>query len=115
MAGRPAYLTREGRARLDAERLELVTAERERVQARLRAAREERSSLPDGEYQAARDWPLGHVEVKLDDKPVYAADGPPADKPISAYAGFAAAGLAAGVARRPACPRDTWPRSCAPA
>ena len=64
MARRPVYLTREGRAKLVAERDALMEQGRARVRERLREAREERSSLPDGEFQAAREE-QGRLEARI--------------------------------------------------
>lgn len=44
------------------------------------------------QYKAQRAWPLKKVTLRVDDQPVYSADGPDAEDPIKIYEGFAAPG-----------------------
>ncbi|NJN18225.1 MAG: transcription elongation factor GreA [Oscillochloris sp.] len=54
MTDKPAYLTREGRAKLEAELEELVTTERKQVAERIAAAKELGDISESGEYEDAK-------------------------------------------------------------
>src|SRR5258706_2218999 len=66
MSEKPAYLTRDGRARLEAELEELVTSGRKQVAERIGAAKELGDISESGEYEDAKNS-QAHLEGRIRD------------------------------------------------
>ncbi|HWQ11237.1 MAG TPA: transcription elongation factor GreA [Roseiflexaceae bacterium] len=64
MSDRPAYLTREGRARLEAELEELTTRGRKDIAERINAAKELGDISESGEYEDAKNQ-QAHLEGRI--------------------------------------------------
>jgi transcription elongation factor GreA len=64
MSEKPAYLTREGRAKLEAELEELVTSGRKQVAERIGAAKELGDISESGEYEDAKNS-QAHLEGRI--------------------------------------------------
>jgi transcription elongation factor GreA len=64
MSEKPAYLTRDGRARLEAELEELVTSGRKQVAERIGAAKELGDISESGEYEDAKNQ-QAHLEGRI--------------------------------------------------
>ncbi len=64
MSDRPAYLTRDGRARLEAELEELVTKGRKEIAERINAAKELGDISESGEYEDAKNQ-QAHLEGRI--------------------------------------------------
>lgn len=64
MTDKPAYLTREGRAKLEAELEELMTAGRKEVAERIGAAKELGDISESGEYEDAKNQ-QAHLEGRI--------------------------------------------------
>jgi transcription elongation factor GreA len=64
MSEKPAYLTRDGRAKLEAELVELVTSGRKQVAERIGAAKELGDISESGEYEDAKNQ-QAHLEGRI--------------------------------------------------
>lgn len=64
MSDKPAYLTREGRSRLEAELEELVTSGRKQIAERINAAKELGDISESGEYEDAKNS-QAHLEGRI--------------------------------------------------